>query len=297
MIEAPLRLGFVRGTSPAKWAQRWTEARPDRVLEMFPLGFDGLPARTPEGERPAPPDVTLERVRPGERPASTSPDTDAKPRGERRLAVRLYTEAVALVVPADHELAETSASGVDLDTIRLLPLLDHPDHAPQWPAAAPWEDSSWKPKHAAAAAELVATGAGVILLPLPLARHVARGREHAVLPLPAEAELPSTEIWASWPEHLDGDDIQQLIGIMRGRTARSSRNAVTPAASAASGEAKSGAGARSPSRSTASTSGAKGGKKPGTKSGGKGGASGAKKPGAKKPTSVRRPGRGSRGKR
>ncbi len=224
MSATPLRLGFVRGTSPAKWARRWAEARPDRPLELVPLGFDGLPARRTEGGIPDPPDVRLERTMPGARPHGTADGS--------RLAVRLYAESVALVVAAEHELATANSresSGVDLDTIHLLQLLDHPDHAPQWPAPEPWAEASWMPPHAAAAAQLVATGTGAALMPLPLARQVARGREHAVLPVAERAELAGTQIWASWPASLDGDDVQQLIGIMRGRTARSSRNAAAPA--------------------------------------------------------------------
>lgn len=202
-----LRLGFARGTAPSKWAKRWAERVPDQPLELIPLTLRGT---TPPGA--AEPDLRLERCAPGTTPTSSV-----------RHGVHLYTEAVALVVAADHELAEHAMA--DRDTLALVTLLTHPDHAPEWPTPEPWQDPSWEPAHAAAALELVATGLGAVLLPMPLARHLAVKREHAVIPLAADAEVPGTDVWVTWAIARDGDDIQQLVGIMRGRTAQSARTA------------------------------------------------------------------------
>lgn len=217
----PLRLGFTRGTAPSKWAKRWRQAVGE-PLELVP--FETAFGRDPSPIEGEPVDVTLERAMPGEFPeGSAEPD-------RTRHAVRLYTEAVALVVPADHELAgETELPVHDL---ALVALLDHAHHAPGWPAPDPWADPSWKPEDTAAALALVATGAGAILLPLPLARHLSTKREHAVLPLTGEPELAGSTIWATWDLARDAADVQQLAGIMRGRTARSSRPSASPAADA-----------------------------------------------------------------
>lgn len=213
-----LRLGFARGTSPGKWARRWAEVSPTQPLELVPLTLAGRP------EAGAPrPDVLLERVAPGARPAGTG--DDAIDAGAARHAVRLYAEAVALVVAADHELAEQQT--VDREALELVALLAHPDHAGAWPAPEPWADPAWAPRDAAAALELVATGAGAVLLPLPLARHLAGKREHAVLVVAGDARLPGTEVWVSWDARRDAADVQRLVGIMRGRTARSERSAST----------------------------------------------------------------------
>lgn len=205
-----LRLGFVRGTAPSKWAERWAEAVPEQRLELVPLTSTGATADREPGSPD--PDVLLERVAPGARPAGVGAD---------RLAVRLYAEDVALVVGVEHELAEQQT--VDRDTLALIPLLAHPDHAATWPAPEPWQDPSWAPAHAEAAMEIVASGAGAILLPLPLARQLAGKQRHAVLRVVGDPPLDATEIWASWPVSRDAPDVQQLIGFMRGRTARSSR--------------------------------------------------------------------------
>ncbi len=225
-----LRLGFARGVAPSKWAGRWAVAVPTVPLELVPLTHTGA---VPQGEAEV--DVKLERVAPGMRPAgSTAPngptgagtgggDADPPP----RFAVHLYTEAVALVVPADHELASQTA--VDHEALGLVTLLGHPGHFDAWPAAAPWQDPSWAPRNLPAALELVESGLGGILLPLPLARHVTKKRAHAVLAITGDP-LPGTEIWATWERERDAGDVQQLIGIMRGRTARSERpGAIAPA--------------------------------------------------------------------
>lgn len=195
----------------------------NQPLELLPLplGFGTRPL--PGADDDADPgaarvDVLLERTAPGSRPeGSDEPERS-------RHAIRLYEEAVALVVPAGHELADQR--GIAPDDLQLVTLLDHADHSPQWPAAEPWTDPSWTPRDPVAALELVATGAGAILLPLPLARHLTRKRAHAVVPIDgagSDAPLSGSEVWASWDVERDGNDVQRLVGIMRGRTSRSSR--------------------------------------------------------------------------
>ena len=168
-----IRLGFARGVAPSKWARRWAEAHRGGdapALELVPLPVSG---RVSEDL-----DIVLERVAPGSEPEGTAAEGPHGPAPTRH-AVRLYTESLALVVAADHELAGAESAG--RDALALVTLLGHPDHSPAWPDPEPWQDPSWAPKNAAAALELVATGLGAILLPLPLARHLSAKREHAVL--------------------------------------------------------------------------------------------------------------------
>ncbi|MGJ0202699.1 LysR substrate-binding domain-containing protein [Leucobacter sp. gxy201] len=212
----PLRLGFARGMAPGKWAKRWQQAVGE-PLQLVPLGVTyGRDHRPIDG---GPVDVMLERTRPGDLPEGT-----ASPEPTRH-AVRLYIEAVALVVAADHELA--GEPGIDAADLALVRLMDHGDHLEQWPAAEPAADPSWRPRNAAAALAVVATGAGAILLPLPLARQLSSRKEHAVLPVTGDTDLEGGVVWASWDLTRDASDVQQLAGIMRGRTARSSRTAAS----------------------------------------------------------------------
>ena len=222
---SPLRLGFTRGVAPSKWASRWRAAAA-RPLELVPLAAPFGRGRASEGL-----DVVIERAAPGARPDGSEAPADGQPLAEGtaepapRHAMRLYEEAVALVLPKDHELAELEE--IPLSDLPHVRILSHPNHSPEWPAAEPWEDPSWEPKNLAAALELVATGLGGIVLPLPLARHATAKREHAVLRIVGDSgernPLPGSTIWATWSRERDDAEVQQLAGVLRGRTARSSR--------------------------------------------------------------------------
>lgn len=204
-----LRLGFVRGIAPTKWAKRYIVATHTR-LQLVPVAAAFSPRNLDSPDY----DMLLERTAPGVKPAGTG-------EGGTRRSLRLYNEQIALVVSADHELAKDSEiSAADL---ALVPLLDHPDHAPEWPTPEPWADPEWMPKNARAALELVATGVGSILLPLPLARHISSKKQHALLQVTGEGAPAGTTVWATWETAADSTDMQQLAGILRGRTARSSR--------------------------------------------------------------------------
>lgn len=216
---APIRLGFTRGVAPSKWADRWGRAVPERALELVPISQQFGRSGSEEARSC---DMLIERAVPGERPLTHTPD------GVRtHHAMLLYEEAIALVLPKDHELAKEAA--IHIDDLSLVKLLDYPGHAPDWPAAEPWVDQSWEPRGLAAALELVATGLGGILVPLPLAQHVANKREHAILRVvgdsPESLPLRGSTVWATWAAEHNSEDLQQLAGIMRGRTARSSRRA------------------------------------------------------------------------
>jgi len=184
----------------------------EQTLELVPVSLGEV------DEARGAVDVLLERVPFGTTPPGTRDDA-----AQSRLGLRLYEEGVALVLPADHELAAQGEIGID--DLALLTLLDHPDHLAKWPAAEPWRDESWMPRDAEGTLELVATGAGAALMSFPLARHLASKRRHAVIPVAENHQslLPGTEIWATWRTERDGDDVQRLIGVLRGRGPRSSR--------------------------------------------------------------------------
>lgn len=228
---APIRLGFTRGVAPSKWAERWRRAVPERPIELVPISREFGRSTHPDARSC---DMLIERAQPGARPVTHTAD------GVRtHHAMFLYEEAVALVVPKDHELA--SETSVSADDLALVTLLDYPGHAPEWPRAQPWNDPEWMPQDLAAALALVATGLGVILAPLPLAQHAANKSEHAVVRV--DQPLPGSTMWATWPVSSSHDvgaeapctdhdeardvvhepDVQQLAGILRGRTAASSR--------------------------------------------------------------------------
>ena len=201
-----LQLAFVRGIAPSKWADRWNAVRSRRRLELMPVDahFDATPAQA---------DVTLVRAMPGAYPAGSRDGV------RTRHAVQMYEEAVALVVDADHDLAhEVNLDAAELDLVRLL---EHPWHDASWPAAEPWADLEWRPKSLGGALEIVATGLGGILMPLPLARHIQNKKLHRILEV--TGDIDGTRVFATWSIDRDDDEIQELIGVLKGRTARSSR--------------------------------------------------------------------------
>jgi len=67
---------------------------------------------------------------------------------------------------------------------------------------------------------VVATGAGVAVMPQSLARLHARKE----VTYRYVADLPPTTIALVWPEGDLTDDLDDFIGVVRGRTARSSRS-------------------------------------------------------------------------
>lgn len=202
----PISLGFVRGIGPDKWVARWQAVRSRRPITLVPINEVGdAPTSTC--------DMTLVRTWPGIVPERSEGSM------RTRHAVRLYDEAIALVVPTGHDAAGTTSMSVE--ELSLLRLLDHPDHAPQWPAPEPWQDPAWRPASIAGALEIVATGLGAILMPHPLARHLVDKHAHVIIPL--DEELAPSTVWATWEVSHDSDEMQELIGVLRGRTARSSR--------------------------------------------------------------------------
>lgn len=202
----PMSLGFVRGIAPEKWLRRWRSVPTRRPLNLVPIDAvaDIDPATT---------DMTLVRSWPGLLPART-----AEPNPTRH-AVKLYEETVSLVIPARHDLAEFSL--VTIEELDLITLLDHPGHDPAWPVAEAWKNPAWKPQSITAALELVATGLGGILMPGPLAQHLTSKHDHRVLPV--SHDLPGSSVFATWDIAHDSDDLQELVGVLRGRTSRSSR--------------------------------------------------------------------------
>ena len=169
-VELPtLQLGFVRGVAPSKWAERWARAVREQPLELVPVDLHEVENARTEF------DVLLERVAPGAIPAGS------EAAARTRHAMHLYNETIALVVPADHELAKLGE--IDLEDLSLLTLLAHPDHFAEWPEPQEWKDPSWTPRNAKATLELVATGLGGALMAQPLARHLSTNkRVHAVIP-------------------------------------------------------------------------------------------------------------------
>ncbi|MHA7282502.1 LysR substrate-binding domain-containing protein [Arthrobacter sp. TMS2-4] len=174
-----LSVGFVPGVTPGKWVARWRERHPGVNLELHQHD-DALTALLEASD-----DVVFVRL-PVERAGIH--------------LIPLYEEQPVAVMSRDNELS--LYDDVPLGELEGESLLDI--------------DECGGPK---AAVEVAASGAGVVVLPMSLARLYAR-KDAVHRPVPG---LPATTIGIAWRVEDESDDVEEFIGIVRGRTAQSSR--------------------------------------------------------------------------
>lgn len=176
-----LRFAYVAGVTPGKWTRRWEERMPDVPLHSF-MSDDGAQLAV---LRNGSADLSFVRL-PVDR--------------EGLSVIALYAEQPVVVAPKGHEISVFEE--VDLADLGKESFLDVDDlGGPEM------------------ALQMVATGAGLVILPMSVARHfnvkdtVARKLTGA----------PTTEIALAWPSDTTDEVIEEFIGIVRGRTAASSR--------------------------------------------------------------------------
>jgi hypothetical protein len=176
-----LRFAYVAGVTPGKWIRRWEERVLDIPLESF-MSDDGAQLSVlADGTA----DLSFVRL-PVER--------------EGLSVIPLYEEQPVVVAPKGHEISvfeEVALADLAEETFLDVAELGGPEMAMQ----------------------VVASGAGLVILPMSVARHfnvkdtVARRLTGA----------PVTEIALAWPSDSTDEIIEEFIGIVRGRTAASSR--------------------------------------------------------------------------
>ncbi len=110
--------------------------------------------------------------------------------------IALYDEAMVVVVPADHV-------AIAFDELSFADIAD--------------EESL--PMEGAHTIDMVAAGAGVVIVPQSVAR-LHRRRDVTYRPV---SDLPTSPIGVSWRKDTTDPGIETFIGIVRGRTERSSR--------------------------------------------------------------------------
>lgn len=197
------RLAYVPGVMPAKWVRTFTERCPGVEVEL-------VSAAAVEA---------VDRVRAGSVDAALArPAAD----GEPGLAViRLYDEVPVVVVPKDHVLtAVDEVSAADLaDEQFLVPADDVLDWTDR-----PGTVIEHRPETTGDAVELVATGMGLLVVPMSLARLHHR-RDLTFRPL---ADGPPGPVGLVWAEPTS-DLVEEFIGVVRGRRPGSSRGRGEPA--------------------------------------------------------------------
>jgi DNA-binding transcriptional LysR family regulator len=189
-----LRVGFVPGVTPDKWARSWRE-RPGRTRLRL------IPQEEPEAEtgvRSGDLDMALVRL-PVER--------------EGLHLVRLYDEVAVVVVARDHPVA--AYDEIDLADLAEEQFIGGPPDE----LTPGVEQLDFPSMSAQQAVEAVAAGTGVVVLPMSVARlHHRRDVVHRPV-----RGLPPTTIALIWLVERDDEHTQAFVGVVRGRTPRSSR--------------------------------------------------------------------------
>lgn len=187
-----LTLSFVTGTEPGKWFRRFRE-RTDHG-GLVAVDSDDPLAELREGRA----DLALARL----------PDARV---GEDHHVVRLYGEAPGVAVPRDSIFAEL---GED------VPVGELSDERLNYRIA---EDGSVDVAQVRSGLQVVAANVGVVIAPRPLLKVLAKKQ---VVPLGlVDPAVPVTEIALVWLRRADSEAIQDFVGIARGRTVNTSRQA------------------------------------------------------------------------
>lgn len=184
---ASFRIGFVPGVTLSKWSRLWEERRADLPLDVAEIdASSALDAL--HGDAAV--DMLLARL-----PLATDDDHSV---------IRLYDERAVAVVSKDHPLAalgiehELTAADLEGETRHDLdPTLTD-----------------------AQAVDVAATGAGVAVVPQSIARLYSRSG----LTYRFVSDLEPTVVALVWLVDRSDDDTDDFIGVVRGRTARSSRS-------------------------------------------------------------------------
>lgn len=200
MPDDAFRLGIVPGVTPAKWVRTWQE-RHRRPLELHQLGVTTAAAALQQGE------VDMAVLRPPVDPGTTS-------------TIPLYTEVAVVVAAKDHALAALDRhEEVRADDLKDEPFLLPEDDVYLGRDHIPGPVLSHRPAATADAVPLAAAGTGLLIVPLSVARlHHRRDLIHRPL-----AAGPPAQVLLAWLNEHTSEDIQDFIGIVRGRTINSTR--------------------------------------------------------------------------
>lgn len=188
-----LRVGFVTGTTPDKWARAWRERRRER-LELVPVEEGEQEALLRRGEV----DMCLVRL---------PIEIDDLHR------VQLYDEVPVVVAGGDHLVAATVEVMLhDLEEEQLVR-----PHTSGWRPSI--DQLPWPAMTEGEAIATVAAGVGIVIVPMSVAR-LHRRKDTVQRPV---TDLPPTTIALVWLRSRDDEVCQDFVGVVRGRTSRSSR--------------------------------------------------------------------------
>lgn len=191
-------LGVVPGATPGKWVDAWRERMPDTPIILEPIDVTHQHERLLSGDL----DVALVRL--------------PIPRDGLHV-IPLYDEIAVVVASSESVLAAADALELaDLaGEIVVVPADDV--YALTVPGTRTPEFTP--PADMAEAIATVAAGVGAMIVPMSLARAHQR-KDVCIRPL---RDGPSSTVALAWPIDRTTAAVERFVGIVRGRTANSSR--------------------------------------------------------------------------
>lgn len=255
------RLAYVPGATPGKWASVWHERLPDVRLDLVQLESSAIEHALDSRAV----DAAIGRL-----PVDKTVFS----------AIPLYEEVSVVSFSRDHLLAALA----DDETVALADLVQEPVWVPaddvlfadrSAPGTVPVDPDGNPLARVPTTADAVATVAanvGVAVLPLSLAR-LHRRKDVSYRQL---VDGPTAPVGLVWPIDRTTDLVEELIGIVRGRTVNSSRGRGSPGTGAPGKEApgkgasnKGAAGKGAPNKGAPGAAGRSGAGRGGTKTGGR----------------------------
>lgn len=190
------RLGVVPGATPGKWIDAWKQRMPHVAIDLVPIDVAGQRAAIDKL------DAALVRL----------PLTDSSLH-----IIPLYEEVPVVVAAADsHLMAADELTADDLDGEVLIALSDDVLGPLDLPGTMP---ATFAPLATGDAIATAASGIGIVVVPMSLAR-LHRRKDADYRPLP---DGPRSTVALVWPRDRTTSDVDTFVGIVRGRTANSSR--------------------------------------------------------------------------
>lgn len=191
------RLGYVPGVTPGKWARVWAERIPDVPLELVPVAAAAGESAVRDGTV----DAAVLRL--------------PLPR-EGLSVINLYTETSVVVVPEDHAVA--AVDELDVADLAEETVLHPRDDVLDW-AHLPGQEAFERPATTETAVSHVASEVGVLVVPQSLARLYHR-KDLTYRPV---TDAPQSQVGLVWLSERTTELVEEFVGIVRGRTANSSR--------------------------------------------------------------------------
>ena len=191
-------LGAIPGATPGGWIDAWKERVPQTELELRPIAASNQrSALLGEGLDAAIVRLPIDR--------------------DQLSVIALYDETAVVVTSVDSHLTAAEELGLEDLAGEILIVPQDDVLGLHVPGAIPASFAA--PEDTEQAIATVAAGVGIVIVPMSLAR-LHRRKDAAYRPLRG---VPESSVALAWPSERTTPAVEAFVGIVRGRTANSSR--------------------------------------------------------------------------